>query len=201
LGVAVQQTFGIGLGYNFDHMRKLKDGEEPSLRKLQARAAKSAIQRVQQLYDAETAMKELEGISDPKEREKKALELRKRTDDEIQCLTKKLTELVPTGLSEEFESKTRMQQYRQRNFKKTSSNEYVLVDPLDPLESQHATESHFEDYIASTREFQEATAQEAQDNAPNEEEDEFIKAYTRQKGRIGDDGSEEDGDDGGIVLA
>jgi hypothetical protein len=147
-------------------------------------------------------MKELEGISDPKEREKKALELRKRTNDEIQCLTKKLTELVPIGLSGEFDDKTRVKQFRQRqsNYKKVSSHEYVMLEPLDPRESQHATDRLVEDYTASTREFQEATAQEAQGNAPNEE-DEFIKAYIRQKGRIGDDESEEDGDDNRIVLA
>ena len=50
LGMAVYKTFGIGLGFRFDHMSEL-DGHDyqVSIRRLQARAAKSAVHRAQVL--------------------------------------------------------------------------------------------------------------------------------------------------------
>jgi hypothetical protein len=145
LGVAVQQTLGIGHGYNFDHTRKLEKDEQPTIRRLQARTAKSAIKRVQQIYDAEGAMDELDGISDSKERDKKALELRKRADDEIKFLAKRLSELVPRGLSDDFKETSRVQQFKQSNYVKTSSHENVMKDPF---ESALTTENNFQDSFA-----------------------------------------------------
>jgi len=51
LGIALHQTFGIGLSLDFDHGTKLVDGEMPSVHRLRARAAKSAIKRYHQLPD------------------------------------------------------------------------------------------------------------------------------------------------------
>jgi hypothetical protein len=195
LGVAVQQTFGIGLGYNFDHTRMLEKDEQPTIRRLQARAAKSAIKRVQKVYDAEAARDELDGISDSKERGKKALELRKRTDDEIKYLAKRLTELVPMGLSEDFQETTRVQQFRQKNYVKTSSHEYVMQDPL---ESAYATEDLFQDTGASTVDAEAVNTTEAEATPSPDQEDEFIEAYVEQMKSFGDD---DDDDDIKIMLA
>jgi len=49
LGIAVQQTLGIGLSYDYDHGTKLKKGENPSIHRLRARAAKSAVTRYNQI--------------------------------------------------------------------------------------------------------------------------------------------------------
>lgn len=43
LGIAFQQTFGIGLSFDFDHDSLLKSGKQPSVHRLRARCAKSAI--------------------------------------------------------------------------------------------------------------------------------------------------------------
>jgi plasmid maintenance system killer protein len=129
LGVAVYRTLGVGLGFNFDHDKMLEENEEPSTRRLQARAAKAAIRRVQELYDTEGAQNELDGISDQKERDQKKRELRQKIEEEEKYFAKRLSELVPTGPSKEFKGKIYMQGLRVTDFIKTSSHEYTLRQP------------------------------------------------------------------------
>ena len=170
MGIAIQQTFGIGLGFNFEHTKKLEENEKPSLRRLQARAAKSAIRRVQALYDPEGARKELDKISDPKKRNKRANELRDNTESEVTLIAKRLCDLVPTGLSKEFEKGTHIQQYRQKQFVRTSSHEYIMQDPID-------------DTAAVIKSLRSSTAKNDNTSGSNDEtadvekDDEFIEAY------------------------
>ena len=49
LGMALQQTFGIGLSFDFDHDSLLKSGEQPSVHRLRARCAKSAIKHYHEI--------------------------------------------------------------------------------------------------------------------------------------------------------
>jgi hypothetical protein len=182
--VAIQQNFGIGLGFNFDHMSKLEEGETPSVRRLQARAAKSAIRRVQELYDPEAAKKELDRILDPVQRNQKAAELREQTEVEIKYLAKRLSELVPTGTSQEFEKKSYIQQFRQTGFKKKSSHEYTLDDPF-------ANDSASE--ILFRREAKE-------ESSGSDESVEFVDAYIQQRESDGDEDSNDDNNQR-IVLA
>lgn len=49
LGIAFQQTFGIGLSFDFDHDSLLKSGEQPSVHRLRARCAKSAIKHYHEI--------------------------------------------------------------------------------------------------------------------------------------------------------
>jgi hypothetical protein len=51
LGIALQQTFGIGLSFDFDHNSKLGEGQSPSVHRLRARAVKSAIKRYHEIPD------------------------------------------------------------------------------------------------------------------------------------------------------
>ncbi|CAB9528106.1 expressed unknown protein [Seminavis robusta] len=97
LGVAVQQTFGIGLVYMDDHLRPLDKDEQPSTRRLQARAAKSALKRVQELRrEAIQKINQLgTGDEDPKEVEAKKTEIVLHVDSEIDRLGKRLAELTP----------------------------------------------------------------------------------------------------------
>jgi hypothetical protein len=125
----VHQTFGIGLGFNFDHMSTLEENELPSTRRLQARAAKSAIRRVQEIYDGAAARSALDAITDPKERNRLAARMRRESDDEIKFLATKLSELIPTDLSLDDREHTRIQQYRPTDFVRTSSNEYFIRSP------------------------------------------------------------------------
>ena len=107
LGVAIYKAFGIGLGYNFDHVSDLEEGEEPSPRRLQARAAKSALRRYNELNDAEQALiAKIDKLEDPEEKERQQKLLKKSKDafdEEIKHLAGKLTELIPTTSNvEEF---------------------------------------------------------------------------------------------------
>jgi hypothetical protein len=137
LGVAVQQTFGIGLGYNFDHFSELKPGEAPSTRRLQARAAKSAIRRAQEIYDSEKVQQELDSIVDPEERERKRAEIRRDSENEIQYLAKRLSDLVPTDFSMDPSRQTQVKQFVQqrRDYKRTSDHEIVMGPPTDKSDS------------------------------------------------------------------
>ena len=65
LGVAVQQTFGIGLSYDFDHLDAPSGGEEASIHHLRARMAKSAVRRKKELDRAKE--KELDALRRLKE--------------------------------------------------------------------------------------------------------------------------------------
>ena len=127
LGIAVQQTLGIGLGYNFDHMTPVANGEVLTTRRLQTRAAKSAIKRCQELLDLQKLNDSVASIDDPKERKAKKKELREATKTEMQYMAKKLTELVPIAHSTEllFDAEKTMQ-YNQV-FKKVGSHEYRAV--------------------------------------------------------------------------
>ena len=126
MGVAVHQTFGIGLGFNFDHMSTPEENELPTTRRLQARAAKSAIRRAQEIYDAASARGALDAIEDPEERKRLAVQMRLDADNEIKYLATKLSELIPTDLSLDDGRHTRIQQYAPTDFTRTSSKEYVV---------------------------------------------------------------------------
>ena len=109
LGVAVQQTLGIGFSFDYDHTTPLKPGEQPSIYRLRARAAKSAVRRVNELFDPQRADEILEDIPDKIERSKKALELRQEAQTEIDLLKQQLLELIPSnapaepGMNEMFQ--------------------------------------------------------------------------------------------------
>jgi hypothetical protein len=192
LGVAVHRIFGIGLGYNFDHMRTLDKDEKPSARRLQARAAKSAIRRVQELYDSQAAKKELDGIADPAERNRRARELREQTDVEIKYLAKRLTELVPQGFSPEFENRGNIQKFKQAGFKRTSANEYVTDNPFANESTQ---EMLFRNSHGEKQENSRDTDSESKDEDSGEPDD-FVEAYLEDL----ENNRNDDGDDN-IVLA
>lgn len=135
LGVAVQQTYGIGLGYQFDHMSDLKVGAKPSARRLQARAAKSAVKRAQAIYDAKAAQAELDAIDNVEERELKKAELRRATDAEIAYIASQLAGLIPTDLVlQNKDRQTKIEQFR-RSYKPSSPHEIIVDSYSDPSSS------------------------------------------------------------------
>ena len=127
LGIAVQQTLGIGLGFNFDYTKELMPGQKPTIRRLQARAAKSAIRRVQVLYDPEAKEKMLDGISDPQEREQKLRQLKRDIEEEVQYLARQLSNLVPRGSPDDFPM-SEVKIFRHRKYSKISDYEYSAQD-------------------------------------------------------------------------
>jgi hypothetical protein len=195
LGVAVYKSLGIGLGFNFDHMNKLPENEVPTSRRLQARAAKSAVRRVQAIYDAPAAQEILDGIDDPIERDQKAAELRREADQEIQYLAKRLSELIPTDLALDNKRDTRIQQYDSSSYERTASNEY----------SQRHTSRTVQDLIKDSQEGAEdevdylnPSGKQADDNDHHNDDDdgsnrdeEFLDAWLKQSQKGNDDESDD----------
>lgn len=123
LGVAVQQVFGIGLSFLFDYTSPLKEGQEPSPRRLQARAAKSAIRRLQVLNDAEREFDEgPRSMSDDEAREKR----RKAIEAEKEALAKRLTELIPIVKSSDIKEPS-LDCFELKFKKGSTSNELIVV--------------------------------------------------------------------------
>ena len=131
----MQQTFGIGLGYEFDHMTELKAEEHPSARRLQARAAKSAIKRAQEIYDAAAAQKELDSIQDPRERSRKQAAMRRAAEAEMAYIATALSELIPTDLQFDRNRQMKIQQLVRRHYKPSSSHEIIVDSPVDESSS------------------------------------------------------------------
>lgn len=100
LGSAIYLSFGIGLDFRFDHKKRPPKGTEPSTRLLQARAAKSAHKRAVELYDAEGINRKLAQVTDPEERKRIKKEMSQETQDEVEYMARRLTELIPRTSSE-----------------------------------------------------------------------------------------------------
>jgi hypothetical protein len=146
LGIAIHRAFDIGLGFNFDHFSSIEQDEvattrgesslsflsSPSTRRLQARAAKSALKRAQEIYSASDAQMELDQIQDPAERNAKAQELRQQADKEIKFIARRLTELIPTDLALANargmnQNDEQLRPFELRDvYERTSANEYTL---------------------------------------------------------------------------
>lgn len=175
LGIALQQALGIGLGFNFDHMNK--DSEIPLTRRLQARAAKSAIKRVQELYDADKASKELDSITDPLQREIRASELRKTVDNEVAFLAERLSNLIPTDLSLPFPSDAKLYQFNNMDmYQRTSDNEFVLSTPFERSPTiENLRKSIRERSFQDVPDYLDPWANESSDKT----DDEFIKEWLK----------------------
>jgi Skp family chaperone for outer membrane proteins len=108
-------------------MKANNSTKPPSIRRLQSRAAKSAIRRVTDIYNAERAEAELNQIADPVQREQRASALRQEPEMEIKQLADRLTDLVPTDLSwDESESDLRLEQYQAVNNLGSLKQKYKL---------------------------------------------------------------------------
>jgi len=98
LGVAVQQVLKVGMSFDFDHDTKIPIGTKPSIHRLRARAAKSAIRRVQQIYqDVASQEDRLNQIDDVNLQNQEKIKLRQQSEEEIQYLAQSLLELIPTN--------------------------------------------------------------------------------------------------------
>jgi len=198
LGVAVYKTLGIGLGFTFDHTSKLKQGEVPSVRRLQARAAKSAVKRAQQLHNASDVKAELDSISDPEERDRRAKELRQKADEEIKHLAQRLSDLVPTDLSLDDRRRTKIEQftYEPKDFTKTSANhEFILQKSPDVIRNSavHKLVEYYDSIDEDTGDDSNSTAAD----------DEYIKEWERAQYSRGSNRTQGDDSDGliGVELA
>ena len=96
LGIALQQTLGIGMSLDFDHDSVLSKGEMPSLHRLRARMIKSAIRRTNHLIFKEGKEK-IDTIKNPKERLEVTLRIANEAEEEIKSMKETIISLIPTN--------------------------------------------------------------------------------------------------------
>lgn len=181
------------------------ESEIPVTRRLQARAAKSAIKRVRDLYNAEAAREEVDSIRDPEECDKRKVEQRRKADEEIQQMARRLTELIPTDLSLSNQENGRVEQfYHVQDFKRVSRNELVLPFSLGDMKSP-ASQSYFS--AISNDKSEDALSYEIEylnpmGNTTSSEAgvDEFIEAWKRQMAGSNTSSNENDEDAIDTVL-
>ena len=207
LGVAVQQTLGIGLGFNFEHDQPLEKGQQPSLRRLQARAAKSAIRRVQELYNPQLAKQELADMSDPDQRNAKAKEMRKKAQEEVDFLGRRMAELLPppSDMSDAFRDRTVVKRYQQRkepsSWIRVNSHEYrpVFDDPASAVKSVEEDIMNFDSkpkvgqLFIKPKDKRVSGGKSSENNTSNEHDDEFLEAFLEnQRGDLPDVDDDDD---------
>jgi len=95
LGIAFQQTFGVGLSLDFDHDTKLSKDEEPSVHRLRARAAKSLIKSYNSIPGE--MKKQVKCIEDDKQREIEYMRMVQEERDEVVRTARELLTLLPTN--------------------------------------------------------------------------------------------------------
>jgi hypothetical protein len=170
LGIAVYKSLGIGLGFNFDSMSRLPAGVKPSTRRLQARAAKSALRRVREIYDPATARRELEGISDPIERDRRAKELQQQAQRGIDDMATRLSNLIPLDMILDIPSGSRVEDFSLDD--SSNSPSALLLRRLLRSGASEALERLVEKY----------------GNSVTGDDSEFVQAWERQRyGRYSDD--------------
>lgn len=187
LGVAVWKVFGVGLNYDFDHWSELEEGEEPSLYRLRARAAKSAIRRAQEVYDSQGAQIKLDAIDGEEERKRAAAQMQQESETEIKYLTDALTRLIPFNpgtdprinydvqLIDKLPPSLR-KDLQERKYKKVGQNEYVVDDEYSGYNS--AVDSLMKRYGKKTMTSLEDDA--SQGSSPRTD-DEFVDEWLKRR--------------------
>lgn len=184
-------------------MSELEESEEPSTRRLQSRAAKSAIRRAQQIYDAESARTELDTISDLNERNERAAMLRLQADKELKYLSNRLSELIPTDLALDQRRTSSVQQYQQYNpnsFSRTSENEYMISTRTDRSPAlERLLNGHDNSKDGDSKRYEIDYLNPMGDNS-DETDNEFVEKWSKRYKKTTDDAAtddeEEDSSDG-----
>lgn len=135
MGVAVQQTMGIGLSFDFDHATPLKKDEEPSVHRLRARAAKSAIKRLNEIPDE--IEKKVQNIDSLEEQVKEGIRLAEESNKhELRHLANELITLIPIDApppeGKNFDIETLAQSDAQKIFPKSEQNMITSQEKRDP---------------------------------------------------------------------
>jgi len=207
LGVAVQQRLGIGLMFMQDHTRRLEPGEKPSARRLQARAAKSAVAHVSELYQQlnEKTAEIMQRIEDPTERQNEVDRIKQEVDNEVSALATRLSNLIPNEADPEDDGlrfhnmfpnallpsdrSVAVASLLRKYGKPTSSSEFAEAVLLDERN---------EESIPSDRETDEINDE---GNSSDNSRDEYVEAYLKQKfGGNKKSDKDDDGHDHDIIL-
>jgi len=199
LGVAVQQTFDIGVSYEFDHFNPPADGKEVSIHQLRARMAKSAVRRKKKLDGGMEKELDLlrrlnENVVTDKnreiaEKETKSVEedIRERHSKEVDRMTNALFTLIPTNAeapkgTERYESPIMVAEYvdLKAPFERKGELKATLGSAPDPL-------SMMEDSIR--REYGDEAADDyrREEIAARIKEKEMLSTFRQRYGELEDD--------------
>lgn len=199
LGVAVQQTFGIGVSFGFDHFDPPSDEKEVSIHQLRARMAKSAIRRKKELDNA--MKKELDTLNRLKENvatdsnkaeaetEMKLVEqgIRERYASEIEKIKDALLTLIPTNAdmpkgTERFGNPIMVAEYVDLNapFENRGEVKATVGSAPDSLEL-------IEDYVRRDYGDEAADAYRRDEIAARLKEKELLSSFRDQYGELEDD--------------
>jgi len=168
LGVAVQQTFGIGLSYDFEHFNTPSDNNDVSIHQLRARMAKSAVREKKRLEKALASELKLihnlrgdvsTGMNDEiTEREIKDAEkdLRNKYDAKLERIKSALMTMIPTnagipeGIENTFDSPIMVAEYvnLRAPIERTDLKATVLEAPDPLLAVEEYTRKNFGDQAA-----------------------------------------------------
>ncbi|KAL7536012.1 hypothetical protein ACHAXR_006860, partial [Thalassiosira sp. AJA248-18] len=202
LGVAVQQTFGIGVSYEFDHFDSPEDlGEEVSIHQLRARMAKSAVRRKRELDGS--MKKELDVLRRLKEnvvtaankevaeKEMKSVEtgIRERHAQEAERMRNALLTMIPTNTDDAPKGTERYEN-------PIMVAEYVdLKAPVDTrrgeltatVESAPDALSMIEDYVRRDYGDEAADAYRRDEIAARRKEKEMLTSFRQRYGELKED--------------
>ena len=199
LGVAVQQTFGIGISYDFDHFDSPEDGKEVSIHQLRARMAKSAVRRKRELDAA--MKKELDLLrrlkdnvvtatnKDEATKEMKSVEqgIRERHDKEVNHIKDALMILIPTNAdapkgTEQYENPIMVAEYVDLKAPFQGRGEITAT-----VESGPDTLSVVEDYVRRDYGDEAADAFRRDEVAARRKEKEMLSSFRQRHGEMKDE--------------
>ncbi|KAL3823685.1 hypothetical protein ACHAXA_007256 [Cyclostephanos tholiformis] len=200
LGVAIHQTFGIGLSYDFDHFDTPPDDKEISIHQLRARMAKSAVRRKRELDDV--IMKQLDVLRRLKEnvvtasneevaeREMKSVEqdIRDRHADEVNRMRDALRTMIPTNAdaptgTERYDSPIMVAEYVDLKAAiPTGRGELKVMK-----ESSPDSLSKIEEYVRRDFGDEAADAYRREEMAALRKEKEMLLKFRRRYGELKDD--------------
>lgn len=201
LGIAVQQTFGIGLSYDFEHF-DVPNNTDISIHQLRARMAKSAVRRKRELDrkmkdELEVLQRLKSNVVTPKtkdvaeeEMKEVEIEIRNRNINEIKFMKNALFDLIPTNAlapagTEQYENPIMVAEYvnltapvEHRKFKAT-------VEPApDSL-------SMIEEYVRRDFGDEAADAYRQEEIAYRQKERKMLEQFRERYGEMKDNDSTE----------
>jgi len=199
LGIAVQQTFGIGLSYDFEHF-DVPDNNDISIHQMRARMAKSAVRRKRELdrqmkEELEVLQRLKNNVLTPKtkdlaegEMKEIEIEIRNRNINEVDLMKTAMLNLIPTNAlapagTEKYESPIMIAEYvnltapvENRKFKAT------VEPPPDSL-------SIIEEYVRKDYGDEAADAYRQKEIAYRQKERERLERFRERYGEMKDNES------------
>ena len=200
LGIAVQQTFGIGLSYDFDHFDAPDGSKDISIHQMRARMAKSAVRKKRELdrkmkEELEVLQRLRNNVVTPKskdvaEDEMKVVEseIRNRSINEIDSMKTAMLNMIPTNAlapagTEKYESPIMVAEYVNLTAP-VENREFTAT-----VESAPDSLSMIEEYVRRDFGDEAADAYRQEEITYRQKERKRLEQFRERYGELGDDGS------------